>query len=158
MAKDPKDALKGNALSSLMGGGPPPGPKGKPGPARPSRKSDEESPRRTEPRRERPAASAQSEGRGDAEGRGGGVPSSPPRRARSDGGRERRGSGQRVDPRYVGASTYERKGRGEVKKVAFYLSPEVAEALREAGFRGTEHGENMSEIVETLLRENGYGG
>jgi hypothetical protein len=141
MAKDNKGAFKGNALSSLMGGGPPPGPPSAGEKSRPTRPEREAEERREPSRRKREARER------DAKASAGdrGTTSSPT-------------SGQRVDPRYVGASTYERKGRGEVKKLAVYLSPDVAAALREAGFRGTEHGENMSEIVETLLRENGYGG
>ena len=59
---------------------------------------------------------------------------------------------------YVGRSRYKRKKRGIVAKVAVHLSPDVADALRRAGAVGDENGTNMSEIVEALLRQAGYGG
>ena len=58
---------------------------------------------------------------------------------------------------YVGRSQYQRKRRGLVAKVAVHLSPDVAAALRRAGAVGDENGINMSEIVETLLVQAGYG-
>lgn len=58
---------------------------------------------------------------------------------------------------YVGRSQYQRKRRGLVTKVAVHLSPDVAAALRMAGAVGDENGLNMSEIVETLLVQAGYG-
>lgn len=58
---------------------------------------------------------------------------------------------------YVGRSQYHRKRRGLVSKVAVHLSPDVAAALRVAGAVGDENGLNMSEIVETLLVQAGYG-
>lgn len=58
---------------------------------------------------------------------------------------------------YVGRSQYQRKRRGLVSKVAVHLSPDVAAALRVAGAVGDENGLNMSEIVETLLVQAGYG-
>ncbi len=58
---------------------------------------------------------------------------------------------------YVGRSQYQRKRRGLVTKVAVHLSPDVAAALRIAGAVGDKNGLNMSEIVETLLVQAGYG-
>ena len=58
---------------------------------------------------------------------------------------------------YLGKGLYLSKGR-EAKKLSVYLDPELAAGLRMAAASGADpRGSDMSEIVEALLRENGYG-
>lgn len=57
---------------------------------------------------------------------------------------------------YLGKGLYLSKGR-ETKKLSVYLEPELAAGLRMAAASGSDpRGADMSEIVEALLRENGY--
>ncbi len=49
------------------------------------------------------------------------------------------------------------KGR-EARKMSVYVSPELVPALKAAGASGKDpRGGDMSEIVESLIREAGYG-
>ncbi len=58
---------------------------------------------------------------------------------------------------YIGRSTYRRKRAGLQKKIAIYVSPGVAAALRRAAATGDDpRGASMGEIVESLLRAHGY--
>ncbi len=58
---------------------------------------------------------------------------------------------------YLGQSTYRRKRRGLRKKIAIYVSPSAASALRRAAATGEDpRGASMGDIVEALLRAHGY--
>lgn len=160
--------LRSNALSSLMGGAP-----AKPtgGPAESRSRADGAArgqerdasvpapPAPDKPAREKPQQAGASTKTSRAPG--------APKRASAPKARAPKASApkaERATPAeparpdgYVGRSRYQRKGRGIVVKLAFHLSPDVARALRQAGAVGDANGENMSDIVETLLRRAGYG-
>ena len=58
---------------------------------------------------------------------------------------------------YLGNGRYLHKGR-EMRKMSVYVSPELVPALKAAGASGKDpRGNDMSEIVEALIREAGYG-
>ena len=58
---------------------------------------------------------------------------------------------------YLGDGMYLYKGR-EARKMSVYVSPELVPALKAAGASGKDpRGGDMSEIVESLIREAGYG-
>ena len=58
---------------------------------------------------------------------------------------------------YLGNGRYLYKGR-EARKLSVYVSPELVPALKAAGASGKDpRGGDMSEIVESLIREAGYG-
>lgn len=58
---------------------------------------------------------------------------------------------------YLGGGLYRYRG-GVARKVSVYLSPELVPALKAAGAsRRDPRGTDMSEIVEALVREAGYG-
>lgn len=58
---------------------------------------------------------------------------------------------------YLGGGLYRYKG-GVARKVSVYLSPELVPALKAAGASQKDpRGNDMSEIVEALVREAGYG-
>ncbi len=60
-------------------------------------------------------------------------------------------------PGYVGKGVFRRAGTPDKKKLTIYLSLEAAAALRVAAARGADsRGASMGDIVEALLRENGY--
>ena len=75
-----------------------------------------------------------------------------------------RSAGRSSEPRakpdrgnYLGGGLYRYKG-GVARKVSVYLSPELVPALKAAGAsRKDPRGTDMSEIVEALVREAGYG-
>ncbi len=57
---------------------------------------------------------------------------------------------------YLGQSLYLYKGV-EARKLSVYVEPSLAAGLRMAAASGADpRGSDMSEIVDTLLRENGY--
>lgn len=58
---------------------------------------------------------------------------------------------------YLGGGLYAYKGR-TARKLSVYVSPDLVPALKSAGASGKDpRGNDMSEIVETLIREAGYG-
>ena len=58
---------------------------------------------------------------------------------------------------YLGDGMYLYKGR-KARKLSVYVSPELVPALKSAGASGKDpRGGDMSEIVESLIREAGYG-
>ena len=58
---------------------------------------------------------------------------------------------------YLGDGMYLYKGR-KARKLSVYVSPELVPALKSAGASGKDpRGVDMSEIVESLIREAGYG-
>lgn len=58
---------------------------------------------------------------------------------------------------YLGNGLYLYKGH-KARKLSVYVSPELVPALKAAGASGKDpRGGDMSEIVESLIREAGYG-
>ena len=131
MASDDKQTTADRARSRLFGGATPPSPakKAPPSTRKPAKKTASKATSPKTPRK-RPSPAAKAEPTPEA----------------------RRGG-----TNYLGGGMYLYKGR-EARKMSVYVSPELVPALKAAGASGKDpRGGDMSEIVESLIREAGYG-